>query len=62
MSELQRHIGPDWVKLFEAPLTPLVLADALHWARAPRDPMPDLRAFAPGQVAAAYNRAFANLI
>ncbi len=62
MSELQRDIGPDWVKLFEAPLTPLVLADALHWARAPRDPMPDLRAFAPDQVAAAYNRAFDNLI
>jgi glycosyltransferase involved in cell wall biosynthesis len=62
MSELQRHVGPDWVKLFEAPLTALTLGDALHWAGEARDEMPDLGPFAPERIVAAYDRAFADLI
>ena len=62
LTELQSHVGPDWIKLFEAPLTPLVLGDALHWATAPRQAAPDLRRFAPERISAAYDKAFSALI
>jgi beta-1,4-mannosyltransferase len=62
MKELEHQVGSTWVKLFDAPLTPLVLGDALHWAATPRDTAPDLAAFAPERIAAAYNRAFDGLI
>jgi glycosyltransferase involved in cell wall biosynthesis len=62
MMELRDQVGPQWVKLFDAPLTPLVLGDALHWAAEPRDAPPDLRPFAPERIAAAYARAFDGLI
>lgn len=62
MGELQGHVGPDWVKLFDAPLTSLTLGDALHWAGEARGETPDLSRFAPERIAAAYDRAFADLI
>lgn len=61
MSELQRQVGPLWVKLFEAPLSPLVLGDALHWAAAPRESRPDMTPYAPERIAAAYDHAFRTL-
>jgi glycosyltransferase involved in cell wall biosynthesis len=62
MAELQDQVGKDWVKLFDAPLTPLLLADALRWAAAPRDVAPDLTPFAPERIAGAYDRALTALI
>jgi beta-1,4-mannosyltransferase len=62
MKELKDQVGADWIKLFDAPLTPLVLGDALHWAAPPRRTPPDLNPFAPERVAASYDRAFDNLI
>lgn len=62
LRELHARVGGDWIRLFDAPLTPLVLGDALHWARAPRPAVPDLRHFAPERIAAAYDEAFAALI
>ncbi len=61
MKELQRQVGPLWIKLFEAPLTPLVLADGLHWAAAPRDGKPDMTPFSPERVTAAYDAVFQSL-
>ena len=62
MKDLRKQVGPDWVKLFDAPLTPLVLGDALHWAAAPRHAPPDLSPFTPERITAAYARVFDNLI
>lgn len=62
MHELQQQVGPAWVKLFDAPLTPLVLGDAVQWASTLRDTAPDLTPFAPERIAAAYDRVFRDLI
>jgi glycosyltransferase involved in cell wall biosynthesis len=62
MPELQKNIGPDWVRLFDAPLTPLELGNAVHWANEPRDDAPDLNRFAPEKAAAAYDAALSRLI
>ena len=62
MKELRSQIGPSWVRLFDAPLTPLVLGDALHWAAEPRPTPPDLSPFAPERITAAYARTFDGLI
>lgn len=61
MKELQHQVGPLWIKLFAAPLTPLVLADALHWAAAPRDGKPDMTPFSPDRVTTAYDAVFKSL-
>jgi glycosyltransferase involved in cell wall biosynthesis len=62
MAELQSQVGTDWVKLFDAPMSPLLLGEALDWASAPRGDAPDLTPFAPARVAAAYDRALAAII
>jgi glycosyltransferase involved in cell wall biosynthesis len=62
MAELQRQVGTGWVKLFDAPMSPLVLGDALDWASAPRNGTPDLTPFAPARVVASYDRALTAII
>ncbi len=62
MRELQRQVDATWVKLFDAPLTPLTLGDALHWAGGPRAAQPDLSDFAPARISAAYDKALFDLI
>ncbi|MGH6980582.1 MAG: hypothetical protein ACREFC_05190, partial [Stellaceae bacterium] len=62
LRELQSLVGDDWIKLFDAPLTPLVLGDALHWCEGTRASEPNLTPFAPERVAAAYDQAFQSLI
>ncbi|HEY7992325.1 MAG TPA: hypothetical protein VID77_13130 [Stellaceae bacterium] len=62
LKELRTHVGDAWIKLFDAPLTPLELGDALYWAQQPRPPAPNLSRFAPERIAASYDEAFAALI
>lgn len=62
MKELQSGVGADWVGLFDAPLTPLLLGSAVHWAATPRGARPDLSAFAPERSAASYDAALSKLL
>ena len=49
MTELQGRLGPDWVHLFHGPITAERVAAAL--AMPPKTRGPDLRGFAPDQIA-----------
>lgn len=62
MAELQHQVGNAWVKLFNEPMNPLILGEALDWASRPRAGAPDLTPFAPGRVVAAYDRALTAII
>lgn len=62
MAELQDQVGAAWLKLFDAPMSPIVLGDALDWAAAPRAGVPDLAPYEPTQIVAAYDRAVTALI
>ncbi|HEX4113386.1 MAG TPA: hypothetical protein VH020_12695 [Stellaceae bacterium] len=61
MMELQRNVGADWVRVFDTPMTPLELGNALHWAGGPRAAL-DLSRFAPDKTAAAYDATLSCLL
>jgi beta-1,4-mannosyltransferase len=62
MPELQGDVGADWLRLFEAPLTPVVLGGAIAWAKGRREEAPDLSRYAPRDIVAAYDSEFAKLL
>ena len=62
MKELQKLVGPEWVMLFDPPLTPLVLGSALHLAQAEHDAPPDLSRFTPERVVGDYDAAMRQLL
>jgi beta-1,4-mannosyltransferase len=61
MAELQSCVGPEWVRLFQPPLTSAHLAEAVDWARSRPAGAPDLSAFSPDLIVRAHARAFAEL-
>jgi glycosyltransferase involved in cell wall biosynthesis len=61
MAELQSVVGPDWVRLYQPPLTGQILEQALDWAMGPRAGQPDLSHFSPERVVEAHAAAFAQL-
>jgi glycosyltransferase involved in cell wall biosynthesis len=61
MAELQKTVGADWVRLYQPPLTPQILAAALDWASTPRAAPPDLSHYSPDRVVEAHATAFARL-
>lgn len=61
LPELADHVGPAWMRTFEADLTTQVLGDALAWARPTRHGLPDLAAFDWATVAAAHADFFNSL-
>ncbi len=62
MAELQTIVGPGWVKVYEPPLAPIKLADALKWAREPRPAAPDLSRFEPARIVLEHHAVFAKLM
>jgi beta-1,4-mannosyltransferase len=62
MSELQAIVGKDWVRIYEPPLSPETLSDALAWAGFSRPSMPDLRRFSPESIVDLHHIAFSNLL
>ena len=62
MAELQSIVGKDWVRIYEPPLTPEALSDALEWAGFSRSPVPDLRRFSPESIVERHHIVFSNLL
>jgi beta-1,4-mannosyltransferase len=62
MEELQSIVGKDWVRIYEPPLTPETLSDALRWAGFSRPPAPDLRHFSPESIVERHHNVFSNLL
>jgi beta-1,4-mannosyltransferase len=62
MAELQSIVGKDWVRIYEPPLTPETLSDALAWAAFSRPPAPDLRHFSPEPIVERHHVVFSNLL
>jgi len=59
LPELQAEIGTDWLYLYEPPLTPEILKDALRWAlEGRRAAAPDLTGFDWPAIAHAHRRFF----
>jgi glycosyltransferase involved in cell wall biosynthesis len=61
MAELQQTVGSDWVRLYQPPLTPRILNEALDWGQASRPKAPDLSHYSPERVVKAHAVAFAQL-
>ena len=62
MAELQSIVGKDWVRIYEPPLTPETLSDALRWAGCSRPPAADLRHFSPESIVERHHNVFSNLL
>ena len=62
MTELQSVVGKDWVRIYEPPLMPETLSDALAWAGFSRPSAPDLRQFSPKSIVELHHIAFSNLL
>jgi beta-1,4-mannosyltransferase len=62
LAELQSIVGKDWVRIYEPPLTPETLSDALAWAGCTRPPAPDLRHFSPEPIVERHHIVFSNLL
>lgn len=61
LQEIQAKVGSEWLYLYEPPLTPEILKDALRWALAgERGERPDLGAFDWSAIALAHRAFFAS--
>ena len=62
MAELQSAVGPEWIRLYEPPLSCRELDAALEWATEPRVTGPDLSRFAPDRIVEAHADAFSMIL
>jgi beta-1,4-mannosyltransferase len=58
MADLQSEVGPQWVRLYDPPLTSVELERALQWAATTRGPSPALSTFEPDSMVSAHADAF----
>lgn len=62
LSEIQAKVGPEWLYLYDPPLTPEILKDALRWALEDRrGARPDMDAFDWRAIALAHRAFFESL-
>lgn len=62
LSEIQAMVGPEWLYLYDPPLTPEILKDALRWALAGRrGARPNLEAFDWRAIALAHRAFFGSV-